>query len=449
MKKKIKTAVLLVLVLVMSASILYGCAPKAATETSPSASASASASAAATESATPTAESWSPFDGAPTSYVADSEVYTMANRTPWNGIYAPQESSRADIVKALKADNRKDSVTVGYATWTTGTPFFAGMMETIQKECDKYGWKLITAVSDADVNKQIANVQNFIVMGVDIIIDNAISVEAEATVIKECVDAGIPVIGLGLPFPKGTPLITNCATMYYEQGFMVGAYVADYYKGKDVVAATEPGMIGHPIAESKLNGFIGGFVYERAIQLGKPFATREDAMLYAYKLEQQIVTGSKFSDPDLKWEVVASIDGSWSQDGGMKATEDLLTAHKDINFIFTDNDEEGQGAIRAIQNAGLKPGTDIQVASVGDGSKGGLELVKDGSYLCMTLASPYTWSKACTDLAYKIFHDGFDATNLPSDSNLENVFVTKENVDKYMPTKDYSTLPDQVFTPLG
>ena len=450
--KKIKTALILVLVLALSAALFAGCGekttntpasqpPAPATDSSPPANASSAS--------TNIADYWTPDKGAPTTYDANHEVYTMPNRIPFSGIYMPPEASRAALNKAVKALDKKDNVTIGYATWTVGTPFFAGMMDTIKEECDKFGWTLITAVSDADVGKQIANIENFITLGVDLIVDNAHSAEAEAIAVKAAVDAGIPVVGLGLSFPEGTPVITNCATMFYEQGFMVGIYVAEHFKGQFVKGAISPGMPGHAISDSKMNGFIGGFVYARAIQMGNPLS-REDAMLYGYRLHQQTITSAKFSDPTYDWEIVASIDGWWSRDGGQKAAEDILTAHPDIQLLYTGNDEQAMGAILALQNAGLTAGKDVQLACVGDGSKDAFNNIKDGKILCLTLSSPYTWCKATTDLAYKIFVEGFDATNLPSEVYLENVLVDKTNVDKYMPTTlEYSVLSDQVFTPLG
>ncbi len=442
--KKLKMAIVFTLVVAMTSSLLFGCAPKQTTEESPAPTTSETADVPEASAANTDTPTNTPTEGDP-----NHEVYTMENRVPWSGVFTPVTESRAEIDKAISADNTKDTVTVGYATWTVGTPFFAAMMDTIKEECGNYGYEIIPAVSDGDVNKQVANIENFITMGVDIIIDNAYSVEAEAAVIEQAVAAGIPVIGLGLPFSDATPVITTAATNYYEQGFMVGMLAADTFKDVDVKAATLPGMLGHTIAESKLNGFLGGFVYERAVQMGNPFATKEDAMLYGYNLEQEIVKNSSFSDPDLKFDVVASIDGLWSQDGGLTAMEDILTAHPDVNLVFTDNDQEGFGAIKAMQNAGFKAGTDIQLVSVGDGTKEALQLIKDGTYLCITLASPYTWSKACTDLVNMIFTEGFDATNLPSCSYLENVLVTKDNVDDWMPEREFTTLPDQVFTPIS
>ncbi len=435
----------MVLIVIMAASLLYGCAPKTTTETSPSAAATSAAPATSEASAS----------AAPTEIpLGDiARIQALPNQVPWTGVVYPNQASRADIDKAIKALNKKDDVTVGYVTWTNGTPFFAAMAETIKAECEKNGWEFTMAVSDADNAKQVAAIENMVTLGVDLIIDCDWSIEAESVALKTAAEAGIPSIGLGLPFPSEVPVITTAATDFYGQGFMVGQLLASQYKGVSAVKiATSCGMIGHPIAEGKYNGFIGGFVYQRAIDLGKPFATKVDAMLYGYDLEQQIVKSAKFEDATYDWSIVVNIDGLWSQDGGQKAMEDILTAHPDIQGVFVDNDQEAFGAIKAMQSAGFKPGTDIKIVCVGDGDRQALNYVKDGTILGMTLASPTTWAAACTQLAYKIFVEGFDATNLPASVQLDNVLVTKDNVDQWIPTdpnQDYTTLPDQVFTPLS
>jgi ribose transport system substrate-binding protein len=442
--------VVFALVFVMAASLLYGCAPK--TEPTPSA---------APTSAAPATSAAPETSAAPVSPTAAGEIplgdltriQALPNQVPWTGVIYPNEASRADINKAIKADNTKDKVKVGYVTWTNGTPFFAAQTDTIKKMCEEYGWEFTMAVSDADNAKQVAAIENMVTLGVDIIIDVDWSVEAEAAAIKAAADAGIPTIGLGLPFPSEVPVITTMATDFYGQGFMVGQLLAQQFTGvAGAKIATSCGMIGHPIAEGKLNGFIGGFVYQRAIDLGKPFATKVDAMLYGYELEQQIVKNAKFEDSAYDWSVVVNIDGAWSQDGGQKAMEDILTGHPDVMGVFTDNDQEAFGAIKAIQAAGMKPGTDIKLVCVGDGTRDALQMVKDGTLLGLTLASPYTWAGSCALLAHKIFVEGFDATNLPASVQLDNVLITKDNVDQWVPAdanQEFTTLPYPEFKPIS
>lgn len=377
--------------------------------------------------------------------ITKHEIYTMENRIPLSTVVPPILNDRSSIDKALPKET-KDNVKIGYVTWTTGTPFFAAMLETIQTEAASHGYEVSVAVSDSSIEKHIAAIETFISMGVDIIIDNSMDVVAETPVMKDAAAAGIPVIGLGLAFPENVPLVTTLGVNYYTQGFLVGQYYAKQTEGEYVKAAAIPGSIGHTIAESKLNGFLGGFLYERYSQIGEPFATIEDAMLAGTKLEQDIVNTNKCIDEKAQLEIVTSINGFWSAEGGLKAAEDVLTAHSDISLFFSDNDQQGFGIIKAIQQAGLTPGVDIRVVSIGDGTRECMEMIESGEYYACTIASPYTQSKACVDLVYKIFAEGFDANNLPNEIDLEDVILTKENVSQYY-NKDmeFGVLKDPEF----
>jgi ribose transport system substrate-binding protein len=426
--KKLKKTLVLALVIVMAAGLLYGCGEKK-TEASPSPSAPASNT--------------------------EHEVYKLMaeNMVPWQGVDTTETESRAAIEKAIKADNKKDGITVGYITWNNSTPFFAASEQFLKEQCESWGYKFKSISSNGDINAQVAGIESLVTAGVDIIVDCDYVVESELAAVKDAVAAGVPVIGYGLVFPADSPVITTSACPYYEQGWECGKYVANFYKdNKSLIAAAIPGMMGHPIGESAFNGFLGGFVYERAQQgLGKPFATKEDAMLYGYNLLQKIAANASFDDPDYGWKIVQSIDGMWSEDGGLTAMEDILTSHPDLQFVWTANDSEGFGAIKAMENAGYEVGKDIQIASIGDGLEDALKLIKEGKYLCINLCSPYTYVGTCANLIHKIFAEGFDATNLPHASFFPNVLVTKDNADEWLGKVkgDFTVLEDIEIKPIG
>lgn len=77
--------------------------------------------------------------------------------------------------------------------------------------------------------------------------------------------------------------------------------------------------------------------------------------------------------PDI--EIVASIPAYWETAKGQAATEDIITAHPDINGIFACNDMMVLGALEALQAAGM----DDSVALCGlDGAAYALDLVAAG-----------------------------------------------------------------------
>ena len=462
--KKLRRILVITLALVIVVSFLASCEKKTDTSTSDSPTSAATES---TEPASEAPDSEAPSDEEPSDEepVSDDiaeppsdpnhEVYSLMeeNMVPWQGLdMSGTEESRADIYKAIEANNQKDDITVGYVTWNNSSPFFAISEQYLKELCEGWGYEFVSLCSNGDINAQVADIESLVTMGVDVIIDCDYSVEAELPAIEAAVEAGIPVIGYGLVFPADSSVITTSACPYYEQGWLVGRYVADYYKDDtDLVSAAIPGMMGHPIGESSLNGYLGGFVYERALEgLGEPFATKEDAMLYGYNLMQEIASNASFDDPDYGWSIVQSIDGFWTEDGGLTAMEDILTSHPDLEFVWTANDSEGFGAIKAMENAGFVVGQDIQIASIGDGLEDALEMIKDGTYLCITLASPYTYVGTCANLVHKIFDEGFDATNLPHGAYLPVVMVTQDNAEEWLAQvkEEFTVLPDVELVPI-
>jgi simple sugar transport system substrate-binding protein len=63
-------------------------------------------------------------------------------------------------------------------------------------------------------------------------------------------------------------------------------------------------------------------------------------------------------------EIAKSQTANWSITEGKQVIEAWLKETKDVQGIFAQNDEMGLGAIEALKEAGLKPGTDVKVLSV-------------------------------------------------------------------------------------
>ncbi|WP_241732837.1 substrate-binding domain-containing protein [Aeromicrobium phoceense] len=70
---------------------------------------------------------------------------------------------------------------------------------------------------------------------------------------------------------------------------------------------------------------------------------------------------------------VGAQTANWSTDEAKSVMETALKANKnDIQLVFAQNDEMGLGAVQAVEDAGLKPGEDVRIATI-DGTKGALE----------------------------------------------------------------------------
>lgn len=78
---------------------------------------------------------------------------------------------------------------------------------------------------------------------------------------------------------------------------------------------------------------------------------------------------------------------NWSTDDAKSVTAAMLAATaNDVQLIFAQNDEMGLGAAQAVAEAGLVPGTNVKIATIG-GSKGALQALLEGR---LSFVSDYT-----------------------------------------------------------
>ena len=68
------------------------------------------------------------------------------------------------------------------------------------------------------------------------------------------------------------------------------------------------------------------------------------------------------ADPKLK--IIASQSGDFTRSGGKQVMEAFLKNNPKIDVLFAHNDDEGLGAIQAIEAAGKVPGKDIKIITI-------------------------------------------------------------------------------------
>jgi simple sugar transport system substrate-binding protein len=91
---------------------------------------------------------------------------------------------------------------------------------------------------------------------------------------------------------------------------------------------------------------------------------------------------------DTRFKIIRSQTGDFTRAKGKEVMEAFLKAEgKKINVLFAHNDDMAIGAIQAIEEAGLKPGTDITIISI-DGVKGAFEAMIAGKLNVSVECSP-------------------------------------------------------------
>lgn len=360
-----------------------------------------------------------------------AEIYSLMPDTALSGLIDPNMPDRTDIEKAWpKKPATTDKIKVGWTEITMGNPFFVELIKGAQKAAEGSNLDLDVQVADGDLQRQCSQIDTFVTQAKDVIVVDPTDTLGIAACINRAVDAGIPVVAIGTVPSDKARVLTTITPNPYENGFGAGQYIAKDAGQSPIVAALIIGVVGNSTSESRLNGMVSGIVWQRVQDLGLKM-TKEEAMLRGYKLFQSAKQSGSFKDDELKFEVVAMSEGKWTEEGGLAASEDMLTAHgSSLTHIIADNDWMGLGALRALRNIGSDG--KIKIATSADGNRIALDEIKKGNLLVTGTFSGEQMGVSTSVFLKKIFNENLDAQNLPLGSYFPASAITKENVDQFI-----------------
>lgn len=208
-------------------------------------------------------------------------------------------------------------------------PAFSANMQESAKE---YGVDLKFANAQGKQEEQLRAVRAFIAQGVDAIIIAPVVVTGWDQVLKEAKEAAIPVflVDRDVDVEDKSLYVTRISADFNLEGKLAGAWLAADSKGSCKIVELQ-GTTGSAPAIERKKGFeavIGQF----------------PAM-----------------------EIVQTQSGDFTTDGGKKVMEAFIKSTNNLEGIcasFAHNDNMQLGAIQAMKEAGLKPGTDVRMVSV-------------------------------------------------------------------------------------
>lgn len=239
-------------------------------------------------------------------------------------------------------------VTIGYSTYTVANPAFAGIIQGMKAEAEKFGYKFILANSDNSASQQIADVDTLLTQGATYIVITPADGTAVTPAVTNAGNSGVPVIAIADHVVA--PVTATYSMDHAEGGKLAGEEVVKYLTKK----------YGSPKGNVVDLEGIAGIV--AAAQREQGFAD----VLAKY--------------PDIK--VVARADGGFNTDGANQVMTGILQAQPQIDAVYGANDAETYGAITAIKAAGrFQPvGHPDHIYAIGvDGSQPGINGIRDGS----------------------------------------------------------------------
>ena len=245
-----------------------------------------------------------------------------------------------------------DQIQIGLVTKTEVNPYFVKLRQAATAETEKQGAKLIARFGkfDGDNEGQVAAVEDLISAGVKGILITPNNSTGMLAIIKKARDKGVLVIALDTATDPPDAVDATLATDNFEAGVLQGQYARKALGSKAPKLAMLDGTPGGSVDIQRHNGFLKGF-------------------------------GLKEGDP----AIVGKQNTHGAQDEGQTAMENLLTAHPEINVVYTINEPAAEGAYAAIKARGkLK---DIVLTSI-DGGRLGVQYVQQGKIAATVMQFP-------------------------------------------------------------
>ncbi len=251
-----------------------------------------------------------------------------------------------------------EATTIGLIVSTLNNPFFVDLKDGAQAKADEMGAQLVVLDSQDDSATELANMEDLITKGVDLILINPTDSEAVGSAVAAANQAGIPVITLDRAANSGD-IVCHIASDNVAGGKLAGEFIIEKLEGKGKVVELE----GVPGASA-------------AIDRGQGF-------------------NEAIAESDL--EVVAKQTANFNRAEGLSVMENILQAQPEINAVFAHNDEMALGALEAIK------ASDRDIMVVGfDATDDAVASVEAGEMAATVQQLPKEIGAAGVDAAMKV-----------------------------------------------
>lgn len=247
---------------------------------------------------------------------------------------------------------------------------------------------------------QIKALRSFIAQGVDVIAFSPVVETGWDTVLQEAKAAGIPVVltDRAVKVSDESLYATFIGSDFVEEGRRAARWVIEDSEGK-------PG----PIRIVELQGTVGSAPANDRMRGFKEVIGEDD-----------------------RFVIVRSQSGDFTRAKGKEVMEAFLKAEGgNIDVLFAHNDDMAIGAIQAIEEAGLRPGTDIRIVSI-DGVRGAFEAMKAGKLNATVECNPLLGPQLA-----QLIRDVHAGREVPRRVVVEEGVFTQDQAEAELPNRKY------------
>lgn len=246
-------------------------------------------------------------------------------------------------------------IVLGFAQVGSESGWRLANTASIKKAAERNRVDLIFKNAEGDQKRQLADIQSFIDAKVTAIAFSPVVEKGYDDVLRRARAAKIPVILTDRLIETADPslYVSSIGAEFTSEGNLAAVYLENDYNGTD-----------QPVHVVEILGTTGA----------TPTKQRSEGFAATAKRSGKL-------------RVVASETGNWTVGGGETAMRRLLRRVNRIDAVFAQNDDMGLGAVKALEDAGRRPGTDVRLVTV-DATRKGLESLVAGKLNYVVECSP-------------------------------------------------------------
>lgn len=279
-----------------------------------------------------------------------------------------------------------------------GNQFNQGILAGVTAQAEQYGFELVTANAQSDTAQQVADLENFVAMGVDAIIIGGGEGAAFENVMKDMDEKGITCITIDMSSAYAD---SNITSDNFNGGEQMCLAVKNMLNGKgNVLICTTPGWTSLEIRDTMLEAIV------------------------KFNSELNIVDTISLSTED-------------AVNNYQKEVKAYLQGNPDIQWIFCDWGLAAVGASQAVRELGME--NDIVISCV-DADQVVLEEMKleDSPLKVVVGQYPNMLGSGAVDLAATALSGG----TLPTEAYAPIILIAKDNPESWFSAPTIMTVDE-------
>ena len=209
-----------------------------------------------------------------------SEVLGLPKSTAFRLLYTLESKGYLERVPETSRHRRKRR-RVGLLTASLRIPFALAMAQSVQSAARESGVQLLIAPSDLAGSRTLANVEQLLQSGIELLIAFNPVERISAQIAERCMRGGVPVVAVTFPLPGAVTFGVDCYRAGLDGGQGFGQHVSQCWRsGPDRVVLLDSPDSGGP-QQARMAGMLDG------LKKTSPLAGESVLRMNAPRLDEQ------------------------------------------------------------------------------------------------------------------------------------------------------------------